>query len=78
VSRWEEVCVGLFLSIRITAPLIQIFYIFESAPHLLALCAQRFPLCFTSQKNLKEPCRGARAPTCAPICASGNGLCAQI
>ena len=48
VSRWEEVCVGLFLSTRITVPLIQIFYIFESAPHLHTLCAQRFTLCFTS------------------------------
>ena len=78
VSRWEEVCVGLFLSIRITAPLIQIFYIFESAPHLLALCAQRFPLCFTSKKNLKEPHRCVRARACAHIRTSGNGLCAQI
>jgi hypothetical protein len=66
VSRWEEVCVGLFLSTRITIPLIQIFYIFESARHLRTLCAQRFTLYFTSQKNLKEPRRGVRARTCAP------------
>ena len=48
VSRWEEVCRGLFLSTRITVPLIQIFYIIDSARHLRTLCAQRFTLYFTS------------------------------
>ena len=48
VSRWEEVCGGLFLSTRITVPLIQIFYIIDSARHLRTLCAQRFTLYFTS------------------------------
>ena len=76
VSRWEEVCGGLFLSTRITTPLVQIFYIIDSARHLRTLCAQRFTLCFTSQKNLKELRRGARAPTCAPICARLEMICA--
>ena len=76
VSRWEEVCGGLFLSTRITAPLVQIFYIIDSARHLRTLCAQKFTLCFTSQKNLKEPCRGARARPPARPYARLEMICA--
>jgi hypothetical protein len=53
------------------APFLQIFLFFESARHLGALGAQRFALCFTSAKNLKELCVRARAPAYARASAMG-------
>jgi hypothetical protein len=53
------------------APLLQIFLLFESARHLGALGAQKFALCFTSGKNLKELRVRARAPAYARISVMG-------
>jgi hypothetical protein len=43
------------------APLVQIFFYFERCGKYADAGAQRFALCFTSQKNLKDAYTGARA-----------------